>query len=125
MRFLKFFFHDAAIIWISQHHVSRRALRGSQLRTRGLFPGSFIFCPAVNGAAIEISSDASSPHDYRLFLDASVAELIIDRRHAITTRVYRKPDGPLRLKLTEKDLDALTSLNIWQVQPISPDRLTS
>ncbi len=29
-----------------------------------------------------------------LFLDASVAELICDSRHAITTRIYRKPNAP-------------------------------
>ena len=78
----------------------------------------------VNGFRIEIPSTANYLHDFHLFLDASVAELIVDRRHAITTRIYRKPYGPLHLKLGDRRI-ALTSLNVWPLQPISSDRLTT
>ena len=77
----------------------------------------------VNGTAIKISDDASSVHDFRLFLDASVAELIVGRRHAITSRIYRKPDGPLHIKI---DNDSrLASFEGWHLRPISSDRLTT
>ena len=58
-------------------------------------------------------------------LDASVAEIICDRKHAITTRIYRQPDGPLRIVLSASDLAQITSLQAWQLCPISKDRLTS
>jgi beta-fructofuranosidase len=77
---------------------------------------------AVNGTAIKISDDATA-HDFRLFLDASVAELIVDRRHAITSRIYRRPDGPLRVRISNHS--RLLSFEGWQLHPISPDRLTT
>ena len=76
----------------------------------------------VNGTATKIS-DQPGTHNFHLFLDASVAELIVDRRHAITTRTYRKPDGPLRIRIGNDS--QLETFEGWQLQPISPDRLTS
>jgi hypothetical protein len=68
-------------------------------------------------------SDEASAHDFRLFLDASVAELIVDRRHAITTRIYRKPDGPLRIAIgNDSQLEAFEG---WQLRSISANRLTT
>jgi hypothetical protein len=62
--------------------------------------------------------------EFRLFVDGSVAELICDDRHAITSRIYRKPDGPLRVA-TESTLARFIQLEAWQVRPISGDRLTT
>jgi hypothetical protein len=78
----------------------------------------------VNGSSIEIPSPGKHEYDFHLFLDGSVAELILNRRHAITTRIYRKPDGPLYLKYGDKN-EVIASIEIWQLQPISPDRLTT
>jgi hypothetical protein len=50
----------------------------------------------------------------------SVAELIVDRRHAITSRIYRQPDGSLRIKPNGEDLLSLVSLDAWELRPISP-----
>jgi beta-fructofuranosidase len=77
----------------------------------------------VNSAAIAIAGDESSAHDFRLFLDASVAELIVDRRHAITSRIYRKPDGPLHVKIGNHS--PLVTFQGWHLRPISLDRLTT
>jgi beta-fructofuranosidase len=79
----------------------------------------------VNGKSFEIPQKPKSEIEFRLFLDASVAELICDRRHVLTTRIYRKPDGPLRVRVSDHDLQALTSLQAWQLRPISLDRLTT
>lgn len=76
----------------------------------------------VNGTAIRISDNASRAHDFRLFLDASVAELIVDRRHAITSRIYRKPNGPLGINIGNHSPLAFEG---WQLRPISSDRLTT
>jgi beta-fructofuranosidase len=79
----------------------------------------------VNGSEIEIPASANQQHDFHLFVDASVAELIVNRRHAITTRIYRKPDGPLYVGFNDKHPATMPSVRIWQLQPISPDRLST
>jgi beta-fructofuranosidase len=73
----------------------------------------------VNDTTIEIPRSDSS-HSFHLFVDGSVAELIVDRRHVVATRIYRKPDGPLLLVNT-----ALESCTGWHLRAISPDRLTT
>jgi beta-fructofuranosidase len=80
---------------------------------------------AVNGKSIEIPEDGKSAREFHLFLDGSVAELICDGKHAITTRIYRKPDGPLSLAGADMGYAEVTSLDAWQLVAISPDRLTS
>jgi beta-fructofuranosidase len=79
----------------------------------------------VNGSEIEIPATAHQLHDFHIFVDASVVELIVDRRHAITTRIYRKADGPLYVRFDDKHAGNMTSLKVWSMQPISSDRLTT
>jgi beta-fructofuranosidase len=79
----------------------------------------------INGVSIELPASTKAEREFHLYLDASVAELICDRKHAVTTRIYRKPEGALRLVLGDSDLAQLTSLEAWQLRPISTDRLTS
>jgi len=79
----------------------------------------------ANGVALEVPLGPKHEIEFHLFLDASVAELICDRQHVLTTRLYRKPDGLLRPRASDNDLPALVSLEAWQLRPISPDRLTT
>jgi beta-fructofuranosidase len=79
----------------------------------------------VNEVSVDLPATSKPEREFHLFLDASVAELICDRKHAITTRIYRKPDGPLRIVLDDSDLARITSLQAWQLRAISSDRLTS
>lgn len=79
----------------------------------------------VNGISLEVPLGPERQVAFHLFLDASVAELICDRRHVLTTRIYRQPEGPLRIQASDGDLAALTSLEAWQLRPISDDRLTT
>jgi beta-fructofuranosidase len=67
----------------------------------------------------------SGDHQLRLFLDASVLECFIDETAALTARVYSPNNQNIRIAIPESDLDAITSLFIWPLRPISPDRLTS
>jgi beta-fructofuranosidase len=78
----------------------------------------------VNGKTIEIPPPRRPLREFSLYLDASVAELICENQHAITTRIYRKPLGPLKITsdLSEKNLYQLSA---WQLSPISPNRLTT
>jgi beta-fructofuranosidase len=66
----------------------------------------------VNGKTLEIPPTKHPLRDFSLFLDASVAELICDNQHAVTTRIYRQPSGSLKI-------------TAWQLSPISPNRLTT
>jgi beta-fructofuranosidase len=79
----------------------------------------------VNGTSFELPLRSANEVEFHLFLDASVAELICNRQHALTTRIYRKPDGPLHARISDNDLFATTLLEARQLRPISPDRLTT
>ena len=78
----------------------------------------------VNGKTIDLPKSERPHREFRLFVDGSVAELICDDRHAITSRIYRKPDGPLRVA-AESTLARFIQLEAWQMRPISGDRLTT
>jgi beta-fructofuranosidase len=78
----------------------------------------------VNGRSVKVSATKNTARKFHLFLDGSVAELICDDLHVITTRIYRKPDGPLRVS-GDSSIGRLRRLVAWQVKAISPDRLTT
>ena len=78
----------------------------------------------VNGRSVKVSAIKNTARKFHLFLDGSVAELICDDLHVITTRIYRRPDGPLRIS-GDSSIGRLRRLVAWQVKPISSDRLTS
>lgn len=77
----------------------------------------------VNGIDAAISGAARSTVRVHAFLDASVLEVLVNETAAITARVYRAPSGPLRLTV-EGDLE-IAALDVWQIKPISKNRLTS
>lgn len=78
----------------------------------------------VNGKPIELASRAKPEHAFHLLVDGSVAELICDGRYAVTSRTYRKPDGPVHVTIADNDLKTLDSLEVWQARAISSNRLT-
>jgi beta-fructofuranosidase len=78
----------------------------------------------VNGKAIDLPKSERPHRELRLFVDGSVAELICDDRHAITSRIYRKPEGALRVA-AESTLARFIQLEAWQIRAISGDRLTT
>ena len=80
---------------------------------------------SVNGKTADVPMKSRQEFSFHLFVDASVAELICNDKHAFTTRVYRQPEGPLRVAIDNSDLTQLDGLEAWQLRPISPDRLTS
>jgi hypothetical protein len=53
-----------------------------------------------------------------------VAELLCNDRHAVTSRVYRKPDGPLRIS-PESSFSQIQEMKAWQLRAISNNRLTT
>jgi beta-fructofuranosidase len=76
----------------------------------------------VNTTTAPLAGTAGSPVRLHLFLDASLLEVFANSTSSLTARVYQIPSGPLRLKI-EGDAE-LTSLDAWQMTPISKDRLT-
>ena len=93
---------------------------------------SLTYDPARTGQELQIGThpanlpaSASSGHEIHLFLDASVVECIADERVAVTTRIYSTNKGNLHLSVPDSELDAIASLSVWPIRPISADRLTS
>jgi beta-fructofuranosidase len=76
----------------------------------------------VNDLKAPIRADSTSPLKLRAFLDGSVLEVFANGITVITARIYQVPVGPLRVVL-EGDTES-ADLKVWQMQPISKDRLT-
>ncbi len=79
----------------------------------------------VNGSSIDLAMPETGEMTFHLLLDASVAEFFCNERHVLTSRIYRRPAGPLSVHLIDPDLSVLRGFEAWQLHPISPDRLTS
>jgi len=62
--------------------------------------------------------------DLRLFLDASVIEAFVGGRQAITSRVYTLKPGETELQIEVVGEGSL-EFDLWPLQAISPDRLTT
>lgn len=75
----------------------------------------------VNTLAAPVAGASGSPIHLHMFLDGSTLEIFANDT-ALTARVYRKPSGSIRLRF-EGNAE-LKSLDVWQIKPISPDRLT-
>ncbi len=76
----------------------------------------------VNDITAPLPGAVGSPIRLRLFLDGSVVEVFANETTSLTARIYQIPSGPLRLKID--GAAELTNLDVWQMKPISTDRLT-
>jgi beta-fructofuranosidase len=65
----------------------------------------------------------TEPLSLHLLLDGSCLEVLVNRTTVITARIYKGPSSPLKLEVS--DLGGLKSLHVWQMKPISKDRLTT
>ncbi|HZT32401.1 MAG TPA: GH32 C-terminal domain-containing protein, partial [Bryobacteraceae bacterium] len=66
------------------------------------------------------------PLDLRIFLDGSVVEIYANGRACVTERIYRPRPGNIDISLIAAGgRPRLESLEMWEMQPISPDRLTT
>jgi beta-fructofuranosidase len=77
----------------------------------------------VNNLKAAFPGDPELPVHLQIFLDGSVMEVFANGATVITARVYQIPSSPLCLRL-EGEAE-LMDLQVWQVHPISKDRLTS
>jgi len=76
----------------------------------------------VNDVKAAFPGESGLPVRLRMFLDGSVLEVFANDTTVITTRVYSVPASALRLAF-EGEAE-LVDLSVWQLQPISKDRLT-
>jgi len=61
-----------------------------------------------------------------VFLDASVIEIFANNRACLTSRIYPSRSDSLGLGMFARgDKARLRALNVWEMQPISPNRLTT
>ena len=90
-----------------------------------LTPAANGFAIQINDQSIQLPSQPAAAWHFHLFLDASVAEFFCNHLHIVTSRIYRRPDGPLRVRTSGLDLKSLGDFEAWQLRPISADRLTT
>ncbi len=77
----------------------------------------------INSVVAPLPGAPGSEIHLHLLLDGSVLEVFANATTSLTVRVYQIPSGPLRLSL-EGDPSA-AFVDIWQLAPISRNRLTS
>ena len=93
---------------------------------------SLSFDPSRSGAELKLGTKSAcvtavsgGEHKLRILLDASVAECIVDDLVVVTERCYTAPTNRVLVNIEERDLDAITVLHVWEIKPISKDRLSS
>jgi beta-fructofuranosidase len=76
----------------------------------------------VNELTAPLSGSGDAPVRLHLFLDGSVLEVFVNGTTTLTARIYHVPKWPLRL--TMQGAAPVDALDVWQMRPISKDRLT-
>jgi beta-fructofuranosidase len=91
-----------------------------------LFAIDYIGKPSVNvaGKNLALSPDQDGISTVHLWMDGSIIETFVDSKEAVTTRCYTASPADIQLAWTGA-ADALQSLTVSGVMPISNDRLTS
>ncbi len=80
---------------------------------------------SINGVSMEVGLGDVHLFEFHLYVDGSVAEVLCDRQHAFTARIYREAHGPLRFRTNDDTLSSASGFRAWQLKPISKDRLTT
>jgi beta-fructofuranosidase len=79
----------------------------------------------LQGESLPLES-AGLPAELSIYIDGSVIELILNHRVAHTSRFYLPGSQPRTLRLKwAGSTSAIESLSVWQISPISPNRLTT
>jgi beta-fructofuranosidase len=79
----------------------------------------------VNDSAAEIVQAREPEVEVHLFIDASVVEVFVNNKVCLTVRNYQANHNPLHLDVTDSDISKISALQVWQMKPISPNRLTT
>ncbi len=81
---------------------------------------------SLDGAVMPVQLRESQSLEVHIYIDGSVAEVFVNKRIAYTKRFYcAGGEAPtMSLRILGKTT-GLASLEMWQLHPISPDRLTT
>jgi beta-fructofuranosidase len=81
---------------------------------------------AVGDKVVRLSPDRDGLSTLDIWIDGSVIETFVDKRHAITTRCYSAAPKPAGIRVAWNGaVDSLKSLTVSELKAISNDRLTS
>jgi beta-fructofuranosidase len=80
----------------------------------------------IEDQPVPLGAGESSEIDLRFYIDGSVIECFANRHGAFTQRFYCEGSSapPISVQITA-GLANLTALTLWQMKPISPNRLTT
>jgi hypothetical protein len=78
----------------------------------------------VGGKSLPLSPDQDGVSTIHLWMDGSIIETFVDRKEAMTARCYTPSPTGIQVAWTGA-ADALKSLTVSGVTPISNDRLTT
>ncbi len=76
----------------------------------------------VNNVSAPLGESGASPIQLKLFLDGSVLEVFANGTTALTARIYHAPKWPLVASI--RGSAQVDAFEVWQMRPISKDRLT-
>jgi beta-fructofuranosidase len=78
---------------------------------------------AIGGKTVLLSPDRDGFSSVRLFIDGSIIETLVDNREIVTARCYAPSPAGIQVAWTGA-VDALRSIEVSSIMPISKDRLT-
>jgi beta-fructofuranosidase len=81
---------------------------------------------SIDGTQLPVSLDEKADLELHLYIDGSVIELFVNKQAACTKRVYCPGNSAhdLRLQWAGKT-SSIVNLSVWNMAPISADRLTN
>jgi beta-fructofuranosidase len=80
----------------------------------------------IDARPIPLFLDDAAGLEFHLYADGSVIEVLVNGQVALTRRFYYSGNGPQDLHLHwTGSITGITSLSIWELTPISKDRLTT
>jgi beta-fructofuranosidase len=79
----------------------------------------------VEGEPVSIARSSTGATEVQVYIDQSVAEIIMNKSAAYTKRFYYGGSQAPAVKLRLDHQPDAAHISIWQIAPISPDRLTT
>jgi beta-fructofuranosidase len=80
----------------------------------------------IDGRTVPLGTEATPEVELRFFIDGSVIECFANRHGAVTKRFYYPGSSSPAIAIEVKGpLSTLSEVSMWQISPISRDRLTT
>jgi beta-fructofuranosidase len=79
----------------------------------------------ADGKPLPLRAEPREPIEFHVYVDGSVAEVIVQNSVAYTKRFYYPGSVAPRVQLQVEGTASIESLSMWQIAPISSDRLAT